>query len=68
MKVVGSGGYAKQWGCNLCGCGGDRCTCIGQPSRSWFCVKCLFPSAAPDKSCRKCGHGIVLNQETRERT
>lgn len=57
--------YVKQWRCNLCGCCGDRCTCIGSMGKTWFCASCLFKSASPDKTCRGCGHDVVLNQATR---
>lgn len=57
-----------QWRCNLCGCGGDRCTCIAPDEERFVCEDCTFASGNPDSKCRYCGHDVIVSNKTGKAT
>lgn len=59
MKLING-----SWRCNLCGCGGLRCTCLG--GDMWICLDCEFQTKNDsDEVCRGCGSDRLVDRETR---
>lgn len=56
------------WRCNLCGCDGLRCTCMGGDMvRIYVCTNCKFPTALKeDKGCRNCGNDRLIDRDTKQ--